>query len=131
MAKISLIIALIGGFVLIFTNWAILLELLALILAIIAFAADKKKKTAVYAFFLSLFYILAPVWTYLKTSNIDPQIPEWMYLPSAADYYFGPTYDQKKNNFSFDSLMLDDQQLNNLQLSSEDTMVGPDDAPLD
>ncbi len=131
MARISFFIALIGSVVLIFTPYGILLEILALILAILALITKPKKLSWLAAMAFSLLNILLPLYLFVQSHGNNIKTPQWYYMPSAAQFNIEPNYDLKKNNFNFDSLLTPIKNLKNIPLATTDSVVGLDDAPMD
>ncbi len=131
MARLAVLLAVLGGFAYLFTNWAIVIELVALVMAVIAMIKNFKQKMWAYALLLSLFYIIVPLWLFLKNRSLNLIEPQWSYMPSAQQFYFDPNYSQKQDNFNFDSLMTNEDPGKVKPMITQDTAVGPDDAPLD
>ena len=130
-ARISILIAFIGGFLFIFTPWAMVVEIIALILALVAMVQKPNSREWIFAFLLSLMYIIFPLYMFLINRNDNFHTPDWYYIPSAASMNVEPNYFLKNNNFNFDSLMLPPNEIKKINLTSSDTTIGPDEAPMD
>ncbi len=131
MARASILIAFIGGFLFIFTPWAMVVEIFALILALAAMVRKPDSREWIFAFLLSLMYIIFPLYIFLVSRNDNFRTPNWYYIPSAANSNVEPNYYLKNNNFNFDSMMVPPKEMNQIKLTSNDTSIGPDEAPMD
>ncbi len=131
MARVSILIAFIGGFLFIFTPWAMIVEIVAFLLALVAMVQKPKSKDWIFALVLSLLYIIFPVYVFIASRNDSFRTPNWYYIPSAAGTNVEPNYYLKNNNFNFDSMMVPPQDIDKVELTSSDTSIGPDLAPMD
>ncbi len=120
---------LLGAILSLFWKWSVVFFIISIILLIISKLLGFRGIRWFNSILVNLIFILFPLLMSKMKKDFKYITPQWRFLPSSEQFYSGPGFLERKNNFNFDSLMLPEEELRNLQISTTDTDVGPGAAP--
>ncbi len=128
--RLSLLLLLSGILVMPFTWYGIFLELAAFLLMIYLSRYGRITWWRIFSLSTMLAFVFAYMFFKYHTTRMNFIEPDWNLMPSSEKYYFDPLYAQRQMNMNFDSLMMDKNELEDIDLYTSDTEGVPPEAPV-